>query len=66
MLISRCHDSVNRTIIFFSFSLLLMMTLHLHLYSVFLRLLSCHHPMQTLISDSFLVISDSLYDSLEP
>ena len=52
----------------FSFFLLLplMMHLHLHSYSVLPRLLMCHHPMQTFISDSYLVISDSSYDSPEP
>jgi len=53
-----CHDSVKSDYHFLFFSFPLMTHSHLHSYSVFSRLLMRHHPMQTFISDSFLVISD--------
>ena len=67
---SRCASCLSRfDLIGLPFSFLfpsLMTHSHLHSYSVLSRLLMRRHPMQTFISDSFLVISDSSYDSSEP
>jgi len=58
-----CHDLVKSDyhllFLFPSFDDALALTLVLRPSHLLMR----HHPMQTLISDSFLVISDSSYDS---